>query len=86
MWRDRAVSGAMLSREGVLSEMNIIMFLLARLKEPSTYAGLGALLAAAGYHIPDATLNAAISVVVAVAGLAAIVIPEFAGKPKEQLK
>ena len=59
----------------------MIDFLLARLKEPSTYAGLGAVLAAAGIHIPDATLSAGISAAVAIAGFAAALVPEVGHKP-----
>jgi hypothetical protein len=61
--------------------MTLLAFILARLREPSTYAGLGALLAAAGIHLPDATLNAAISAAVALAGFAAVLIPEIGRKP-----
>jgi hypothetical protein len=57
--------------------MNLLSFLLARLKEPSTYAGLGALLAAAGIHVPDATLNAAVSAAMALSGFAAVLMPEL---------
>jgi hypothetical protein len=59
----------------------MLAFLLQRLKEPSTYAGLAGLLAAAGIHVPDATLAAAVSAAVAVAGLAAAVLPEHKGPP-----
>ena len=55
----------------------ILMFLLARLREPSTYAGVGALLAASGVHVDSAVLSAAIQVLISAAGLAAILIPEF---------
>ncbi len=56
--------------------MNAFAFLLARLKEPSTYAGAGALLAAAGIHIDDAVLQGVIQVLVSLAGLAAVLTPE----------
>jgi hypothetical protein len=59
--------------------MALIMFLLARLKEPSTYAGLGAILAAAGLHPNEAVLDAAVNAAVALAGLAAVLIPEKSG-------
>ena len=39
----------------------MIAFVLARLREPSSYAGLGALLAAAGIHADDAVVQATIS-------------------------
>jgi hypothetical protein len=56
--------------------MNLVAFLLARLKEPSTYSGLAALLMAAGVHFSDAQLNAAIAAAVAIAGLVAVFVPE----------
>ena len=56
--------------------MNALAFLLARLKEPSTYAGAGALLAAAGIHVDQAVLQAVIQLLVSLAGLAAVLTPE----------
>ena len=56
--------------------MLLIAFLLARLREPSSYAGLGALLAAAGIHADQAIVQASIQVLVAVAGLIAVLMPE----------
>jgi hypothetical protein len=51
-------------------------FLLARLREPSTYAGLGKLLLLAGIHFSDPQLLPAIvQILVALAGLAAVLIP-----------
>lgn len=61
--------------------MNALAFLLARLKEPSTYAGAGALLAAAGIHVDDAVLQAVIQALVSLAGLAAVLTPEKAVAP-----
>jgi hypothetical protein len=55
---------------------SFLAFMLARFKEPSTYAGLGAVLTAAGIHLPDAVLNAMVSAAIALAGLAAALIPE----------
>ncbi|MGA8550950.1 MAG: hypothetical protein WB678_12005 [Stellaceae bacterium] len=54
----------------------MIAFVLARLREPSSYAGLGALLAAAGIHADDAVVQATIQVLVAAAGLIAVLMPE----------
>lgn len=54
----------------------MITFVLARLREPSSYAGLGALLAAAGIHADDAVVQATIQVLVAAAGLIAVLMPE----------
>jgi hypothetical protein len=56
--------------------VKLVAFLVARLAEPSTYAGLGALLAAGGVHINAALLQAVIQLLVASAGLAAILLPE----------
>ena len=58
----------------------LIAFLLARLREPSSYAGLGALLAAAGIHADQAIVQASIQVLVAVAGLIAVLMPEKSGR------
>jgi hypothetical protein len=56
-----------------------LAYLLARLREPSTYAGLGALLAAVGLHLSAAELGAVVNVAVAIAGLAAVLVPEQKG-------
>jgi hypothetical protein len=56
--------------------MNLLWFIVARLKEPSSYAGLGALLAAAGIHVDNSILDAVIQVMVSVAGLIAVLVPE----------
>jgi hypothetical protein len=57
----------------------LVAYLLARLREPSTYAGLGALFAALGFHPSAAVLGAAVNVAVALAGLAAMLVPEQKG-------
>ncbi len=54
----------------------MLTFLLSRLREPSTYAGLGAMLAAVGLHPTQALLGSAVNVAVALAGLAAVLLPE----------
>jgi hypothetical protein len=59
---------------------SLIAFLVARLKEPSSYAGIGAVLAALGIHVDDATVQAAVQVAVAVGGLAAVLMPEAGGR------
>lgn len=56
-------------------------FLLARMKEPSTYAGLGALLGVLGLHFSAAQLNALVSALAALAGLAAVFFPERRDPP-----
>lgn len=56
--------------------MNLLAFIVARLREPSTYAGLGALLGAAGVHIDDTVLQAVVQLLVSIAGLIAVLVPE----------
>jgi hypothetical protein len=56
--------------------VNLVIFLAGRLREPSTYAGLGALLAAAGIHVDDAVLQAVVQLLVSAAGLVAVLVPE----------
>lgn len=60
--------------------MGLLAFLLARLREPSSYAGVGALFAAAGVHVDSTILQAAIQLLVSAAGLAAVLIPEKIGE------
>lgn len=57
----------------------MIEFLIARLKEPSTYAGLSGLAIALG--ISTEMYNAAAAVVAGVAGLVAVILSEKA-KPE----
>ncbi len=54
----------------------MLTYLLSRLKEPSTYAGIPAILAGIGLHFSPAQLNAGTSAVMALAGLAAVLLPE----------
>lgn len=56
--------------------MAILFFILARLKEPSTYAGLAALLALAGLSWSEAQINAIIAVLVAISGALAVFLPD----------
>ncbi len=56
--------------------MLLVTYLLARLSEPSSYAGLGAMLAFAGWHLPDAALSQLAQVLAALSGLAALLIEE----------
>jgi hypothetical protein len=53
---------------------NTIAFLAARLREPSTLAGLSLLATLAG--LPPGTVDASLAAVAAVAGLAAAVLPD----------
>jgi hypothetical protein len=51
-------------------------YIISRLKEPSTYAGLAALLAAFGVSIDPGMLQAVVAVATAIAGLASIFVAE----------
>ena len=53
--------------------------LLARLQEPSTYAGLAALLGLVGVNLPDAKFQSIAHAVAAVAGALAIFLGESNG-------
>ena len=55
--------------------------LLARLQEPSTYAGLSALLAMAGVQIPDSKYQAIVHAVAAIAGAVAMFLGEKPSAP-----
>lgn len=61
--------------------MNLVAYLLARLKEPSTAAGIGLFLAAVGIHVPDPVLNAGAQLLTALLGFLAVLIPEGAKPP-----
>ena len=56
--------------------MSLITFVVDRLREPSSYAGFGAVLATAGIHVDDSIVQAVIQVLVSVAGLIAVLMPE----------
>jgi len=47
-----------------------------RLKEPSTYAGLGVLLGVLGFNVPEPTVAAAAQVLMALAGFAGIFLTD----------
>ena len=51
-------------------------YLINRLKEPSTYAGLAALLAAFGFHVEPGILQAVVAMATGLAGLASILVSE----------
>jgi sulfite exporter TauE/SafE len=53
--------------------------LLARLQEPSTYAGVAAILGLVGVQIPNAKYQAIVHAVAAVAGALAIFLGETNG-------
>jgi hypothetical protein len=56
--------------------MQTISFVLARFSEPSSYAGLGALLALAGFHFSDSDLGQLAQFLAAGCGLAALLLKE----------
>ena len=56
--------------------MDLLAFLLARAKEPSSYAGLAMVLSAAGIHFSDLQFNAIVNLLIALAGAVAIFVPE----------
>lgn len=56
--------------------MQTISFVLARFSEPSSYAGLGAILALAGFHFSDTDLGQLAQFLAAGCGLAALLLKE----------
>jgi hypothetical protein len=56
--------------------MQTLAFVLARLSEPSSYAGLGAVLALAGFHFSDTDLGQLAQFLAAGCGLAALLLKE----------
>lgn len=55
-----------------------MQFIINRLKEPSTWSGLAALLVALGMGVPPGTIEAVTQVGVGLAGLAGVVLRERA--------
>lgn len=55
----------------------MLSYLLARAKEPSSYAGLASLLGMAGITIAPNEWQAIVGVLTAIAGLLAVVLPEL---------
>jgi hypothetical protein len=56
--------------------MSILAYLLARLAEPSSYAGLGAVLALVGWNLPDPVFSQVVQFSAAGAGLIALLLKE----------
>jgi len=65
--------------------MDLLAFLLARAKEPSSYAGLAMVLSAAGIHFSDLQFNAIVNLLIALAGALAIFVPEGRGETLRSL-
>lgn len=60
--------------------LTLARYAVARLKEPSTYLGLGTILVAAHIQVPDATLASIVQVLIALAGVAATLLPDPGSK------
>jgi hypothetical protein len=56
--------------------MQILGYLLARFSEPSSYAGLGAVLALIGWNLPDSTVGALVQFLAAGCGLLALLLKD----------
>jgi len=56
--------------------MQILAYLLARFSEPSSYAGLGALLALLGWNLPDTIVGQLAQLLAAACGLVALCLKE----------
>jgi hypothetical protein len=56
--------------------MQILAYLLARFSEPSSYAGLGAVLALLGWHLSDTVVGQLAQVLAAICGLLALGLKE----------
>lgn len=56
--------------------MQMLAFLLARFSEPSSYAGIGAILAFVGVHFSDSDLGQIVQFLAAGCGLAALLLKE----------
>ena len=57
----------------------MIKYLVDRAREPSSYAGVAALLSASGISYSADLFNAAVAAAVALAGVISILLPEKAG-------
>lgn len=57
--------------------MSILSYIVNRLKEPSTYAGLAALLGVVGLKIAPDQLSAIITVLTGLAGAIAVFVPDL---------
>jgi hypothetical protein len=57
--------------------MAILAYLVARLKEPSTYAGLASLIGIIGLKIAPEQFQAIVTVATAVAGAIAVFVPDL---------
>ena len=56
--------------------MRILAYLLTRVSEPSSYAGLGAILALLGWNLPETVLGQVIQGLAALCALLALVLKD----------
>jgi hypothetical protein len=56
--------------------MQYVTYLLARFSEPSSYAGLGAVIALVGWHLSDTDLGALVQLLAAGCAVAALLLKE----------
>jgi len=63
--------------------MSVILWILARLKEPSSWGGFSVLLALLGVNLPSGGAEVIAQLVAAVGAAVAVFLPEK-GKPKPQ--
>lgn len=57
--------------------MAILAYLVARMKEPSSYAGLASILGLVGVNLAPEAWTAIISVLTAIAGAVAVFVPDL---------
>jgi hypothetical protein len=57
-------------------QMRILIYLLARFSEPSSYAGLGAMLAVLGWNLPETVIGQLIQGLAAACALLALVLKD----------
>lgn len=57
--------------------MSFLSYIVNRMKEPSTYAGLAALLGVVGLKVAPDQINALITVLTALAGAIAVFVPDL---------
>lgn len=56
--------------------MSVILWILARLKEPSSWGGLSVIMAMLGVNLPAGGIDAIIQLLAAVAAAVAVFVPE----------
>jgi hypothetical protein len=56
--------------------MQMLAYLLARFSEPSSYAGLGAMLVLLGWHFSDSDIGAVVQFLAAACALLALLLKE----------